>query len=161
MSEEKLSVELEPGNQQASLNINSEHGTFVGWVKKHKKGIIIGSTITTVGIVGGILIGGNWDAITDGAQALISKSKNRSVVTKTPQILVAAVVPVDEITKHVDTDKGRSLLNAGEEFNIRRHPRTLPIGKKASQSKISQAAILGIPLSEHQTWVETYKKNCA
>lgn len=161
MNEENINIQSAPGNQQASSNENPEHGTFVGWVKKHKKGIIIGGSITVVGIVGSILIRKNWDAITDAVKALISISKNGSVVIKTPKVVVKAAVPMEEITKDIVNDKVRALLNAGEEFDVRWHLRALSTGQKASQLKISQAAALGIKLDEHQTWVETYTKNCA
>jgi hypothetical protein len=161
MNEENLNIETTPSNQQTFPKENSENGTFAGWVKKHKKDIIIGGTITVVGIVGGILIVKNWDAITDGIQALISTSKKGSVVTKTQKVVFEAAVPMEEITKDIITDKPRALLNAGEEFDVSRHLRILSTGRKASQSKISQAAALGIKLDEHQTWVETYTKNCA
>lgn len=161
MNEDKRNIESAPSNQQATWNANSEHNTFIGWVKKHKKVVIIGGAITVVGIVAGITIRRNWHSITDGVQALISTSKKGAVEINTPKVVVDLVVPMDEIIKDIGTDKVRALLNAREEFDVRQHLRNLPIGRNASQLKISQAAALGIKLDEHQTLVKTFKKNCA
>ena len=164
MSEEKMNVESSPDNQQASRNENSKHGAFVGWVKNHKKVLIISGTVAVVGIVVGISLGRNWSSIADNMQALISPSNKRAVAIKTPKVVadvVEVTVPMDEIVKDISTDKVKVLLNGGNEFSVRRHPRTLPKGRKASQLKITQAASLGIELEENQTWVIEFTKNCA
>lgn len=164
MNEEKVNVKSSPCNQQISRNDIPKHDTSIGWIKKHKKVLIIGGAVTVVGIVVGISLGRNWSSITDNMQTLISSSNKRAVAFKTPKVVTDVVevsAPMDEIVKDVSTDRVKILLNGGNEFNVRRHPRTLPKGRKASQLKISQAAALGIELEENQTWVIEFTKNCA
>jgi inosine/xanthosine triphosphate pyrophosphatase family protein len=55
MREENMNIESVLRNQNTSSNENAEYSTFVGWVKKHKKGILIaGGAIVAIGRLFGL-----------------------------------------------------------------------------------------------------------
>jgi hypothetical protein len=156
MREENMNIESDPRNQHTSSNENFEYSTFVGWVKKHKKGILIAEG-AIVAIGAGCVVYKNWDSITSIFKAV----KPGPVAINTPPASVMASMPVVDVIPEISTEAVSKIINNGEPFGVCGHPRNLSNGRNASAGKIALALEHGIELREHQTWVENYLKNCA
>lgn len=156
MKEENMHIESELRNQNTSSNENAEYSMFAGWVKKHKKGILIaGGAIVAIGA--GCLVYKNWDSIT----SMFKSSKPDSIVIDKPKVSVKAAMPVVDVIPETQIETVSKIINNGEPYGVCRHPRNLPNGWNASAEKIALALENGIELREHQTLVESYFKNCA
>lgn len=89
MREENMNIESDPRNQHTSTNENSEYSTFVGWVKKHKKGILIaGGAIVAIGA--GCVVYKNWDSITN----IFKTIKPEPIVINNSSVSVKVAMPV-------------------------------------------------------------------
>lgn len=156
MREENMNIESVLRNQNTSSNENAEYSTFVGWVKKHKKGILIaGGAIVAIGA--GCLVYKNWDSVT----AIFKAIKPEPIVINNPQVSIKVAMPVVDVIPEIPTEKVSKIINNGEPFDVCGHPRNLPKGWNASAEKIALALENGTELGEHQTWVKNYLKNCA
>jgi hypothetical protein len=132
-----------------------EHG-ITSWARKHKKGILItGSTIVAFGA--GYMVYKNWDSIL----SIFKTIKPEPIVINNPQVSVKASIPVVDVIPEISTVTGNRIINDGEAFGVCEHIRNLPKNWKASAEKTALASEHGFTLSEHQTWVESFLKNCA
>ncbi len=134
-----------------------EKGTFIKWVKAHKKGLIFAG-ISIASLISIILAIKNKDSIEELWAAL-----QKSVATKVPgdKAVVKVTenaIPVVEIVSTTDI----ILLPVHSEyrvaFGVTDHIRNLHEGWNASPEKIAAAAAHGIELLPGQTWVENYTK---
>lgn len=157
MTEQNMNIESKLRNQHTSLDENSDYSTFVGWVKKHKKGILIaGGAIVAIGA--GYAVHKNWDSVT----AIFKTIKPESIVINNTQASVGiSEMPVVDVIPEIPTESISKLINNGKPFGVCGHPRNLPNGRHASAEKTALALEHGIELREHQTWVKNYLKNCA
>ena len=138
------------------MNIENYEHSFITWVKKHKKGILIaGGAIVAIG--SGYVVYKNWDSI----HALFKSIKSEPIANNNPQIFVDAAMPVVHVISETPTETINRIINDGEAFGVCEHIRNLPNGRNASPEKVALALERGIKLAENQTWVENYLKNCA
>jgi hypothetical protein len=143
-------------NEVKNSNENHEPSTFIGWVKKHKKGIrIAGGVVVAIGT--GYVVYKNWGFIT----AIFKNIKPEPLVTNNTQVAIKVTMPVVDVIPESPTESVSKIINNGEPFGVCGHPRNLSNGRNASAEKIALALEHGIELKEHQTWVENYFKNCA
>lgn len=121
--------------------------TFFDFVKEHKTEIAIGFSIACV--VLGVVIFKNRTA----TNALnIEEVVAKGLKTHGDAISVSSGI----------VDAGHALnLPSNNPINVSEHLRNLPVGWKASQSKIDLAARCGFSLGDHQTWVNSYAKTAA
>ena len=137
-------------------NIENHDHSFITWVKKHKKDILIaGGAIIAIGA--GYVVYKNWDSI----NALFKSNKPEPIVINNPQVSVEIAMPVVDVLPEIPKEMANKILNGGEAFSVCEHIRNLPKGCNASVEKIALASEHGITLDQNQTWVENYLKNCA
>lgn len=134
-------------------------GRVKDFAKKHKKAIII-----TTSVVGVLLVGGTAIYLNKGKLSeLLSDSSlielSASVKTSDIETIADAVCGNNSIDE--TSIRGIRILNNGEPFPVKGHIRNLSAGKKASIEKIEAALRNGIDLEECQTYVDSYMKNCA
>lgn len=127
--------------------MEKEEKTFVNWVKKHKKQLIIAgvSTAAIISIIVGIE---NQKALEEVWASL------RKLIEKKPDVIsvVDNTVSITEVTPVKD------IVTTGKiPHDVAEHLRNLPEGWKASAEKIATAAEHGYDLLPGQTWVETYR----
>ncbi len=136
----------------ARKNIEDREHAIITWAKQHKKGILlVGGAILAIGT--GYMVYENWDAI----RAIFSPMKLKSTEIKNLQTSPKAAMPYVNVIPQVP----EKVINRGEPFGVGEHIRNLSNGRNASAEKIAQALEHGFTLSEHQTWVDNYMKNCA
>jgi len=142
--------------EREKKNIENNENSFVTWVKKHKKGILIaGGTIVAIGA--GYVVYKNWDSIS----AIFKTIKPEPIVINNSNVSVKAAMPVVNVIPEIPTETVNKIINHGEAFGVSEHIRNLPKGWNATVEKTALALEHGFTLSEYQTWVENYLKNCA
>lgn len=135
-------------------NIENHEHSFITWVKKHKKGILIaGSAIVAIGA--GYVVYKNWDSLT----AIFKSIKPEPIAINNPQASVKARMPVMDVLPESPTEVVNKIINHGGAFGVCEHLRNLPKGRNASAMKTALASEYGFTLGAHQTWVENYLKN--
>jgi hypothetical protein len=136
-------------------NIENYEHSFITWVKKYKKGILIaGGAIVAIG--SGYVVYKNWSSI----HALFKSFKPEPIANNNSQIYVEAAMPVVDVIPEIRAETVNRIINAGKAFGASGHNRNLPNGRNASAEKVALALERGIKLAENQTWVEDYLKNC-
>lgn len=156
MKNENQNIETAYDNQQILSNEDSEHDTIVGWVKRHKKGILIaGGTIVTIGA--SCLVYKNRDSIIP----LFKTIKPEPIVSNKPTVSVKVEIPVVDVIPENPTMDVSKIINNGNPFPVSLHPRNLSNGRNASAKKIAQAEKIGLRLEKNQTFVNKYEKNAA
>lgn len=156
MKNENQNIETAYDNQQILSNEDSEHDTIVGWVKRHKKGILIaGGTIVTIGA--SCLVYKNRDSIIP----LFKTIRPQPIVSNNSQVSVNVEIPVVDVISESPTVDVSKIINNGNPFPVSLHPRNLSNGRNASAEKIAQAEKIGLRLEKNQTFVNKYEKNAA
>ena len=122
--------------------------TVLGFLKEHKKEIVIGSAIACAVIVGVVIFKNRTVTNALNIREIVAKGLN----TQGDAISVGSGV--------VETCHALNLPSS-KPINVREHLRNLPDGWKPSQSKIDLAARYGFSLGDHQTWVNPYAKAVA
>lgn len=120
------------------------------FIRKHKKGIIVGTTTIVVAAVTGVIVYKRWDTIIRESKIAESVLGNaKPLTTDTSEILEAAEVC------NIEQSFEEKIIN------IDRYVRNLPDSWNASPEKIEQAKELGIELTEHQTLVNPHTRRSA
>lgn len=119
--------------------------SFFGFIKEHKKVIAIGAITACAAVVGIVIVKNRTATNVLNIEEVVAKGLKTHV----------NVISVDPGVVEVCHE---SNLPSNKLINVNEHLRNLPNGCKASQSKIELAAQYGIPLGEHQTWVNSYAK---
>lgn len=146
-----MHITMDGRQAQGSWHMENEKKTIVGWIKEHKKELIIaGVSIATIITV--IISIKNHKALEEAWESL------RKLVEKAPEtmpvaksIFTADVVPAKEIVEIniIAADRGP--------HDVAEHIRNLPEGWKASAQKIATAVEHGYDLLPGQTWIKTYR----
>ncbi|MBO4687505.1 MAG: hypothetical protein J5636_03250 [Clostridiales bacterium] len=128
-----------------------EKKTFVEWVKKHKKELIVAgvSIVALISVIIGIK---NRKELEDTWSSL------RKLLEKTPESV--PVKRMISVTESVPVKAGLEInfvTNNKIPHDVAEHLRNLPEGWKASAEKIATAAEHGYNLLPGQTWVEAYR----
>ena len=136
--------------------LEKKKGTYITWVKSHKKELIFaGISITSIiGIILGIKNKDSIEALWKALQKSVAQvPADKAIVKVTENTLpvVAAVSTTDMISLPVH----REYMAA---FDVTEHIRNLHEGWHASPEKIAAAASHNIELLPGQTWVENYIK---
>lgn len=132
----------------------SEKYRFVGWVKAHKKQLLIsGISVTAIiGIIFGLknkeAIKELWEALENSLSNTPGKLPESITIVQTAPPVIEEVIPV------------RLYTSPQEPFDVSQHIRNLSGGRHHSIEKAAEAAALGIDLLPHQTLVDIYTK-CA
>ncbi len=141
---------------EISYEIKKEKGTFIKWVKAHKKELFLAgiSIASLIGIILGIK---NKDSIKE-LWAALQKSvaklpADKAVMRVTENPIPVVQTAIESIAVEVTT--------AEKIIDVNKHIRNLPLGHKASPEKLLSAIANGIELSANQTWVDAYSKMCA
>lgn len=136
------------------INEEREIG-FKGWWHRNKKTVyIVGGIIIIVGI--GCVLYIKFDTI----KGLFTVIKPDATIEKKSQVAAKIETAVADILPE-KPESIKKIINGGDAFDVSAHIRNLPLGWKASQEKIMQAAERGITLMEKQTLVNPYTKNTA
>lgn len=106
--------------------------------EKHKKKIKWGLAIAG-GTLAGILVYKNRDTIASWLGQFFRQSTKETVAS--PSAITQTDIVETTTIQHID---------------VPMYMRNLPIGQKASPSKLEQAAEWGYELAENQTWVREY-----
>lgn len=126
-----------------------EEKNFTGWVKKHKKAIVI-TGVGIVTVVGAVLIGKNWTTLCELA-AEIQRSKGQNKLLPSAQVLAPEIVTTVSLPEVQST-----AISEVSSFI-----RNLPEGYHASAAKVATAAENGFELVENQKWVEPFVRRIA
>ncbi len=132
-------------------------GRVKDFAKKHKKAIIITTSVVGVLLVGGTAIYLNKGKMSD----LLSDSSLNELTANVKKADVETISNAVCDNNSIDKISIKAIINNGEPFQVSGHPRNLPQGQKASKEKIEAAQKLKIRLKPGQTFVEEYYKNCA
>ena len=131
--------------------MEKEKKTFLDWIKKHKKELIIAgvSIAAIIAVIVGIK---NHKALEEAWSSL------RKLVEKTPETIhVKKQMPITEVTPVKDSVEINIVTADRIPHDVAEHLRNLPEGWKASVEKIATAAEHGYDLLPGQTWVEAYR----
>ena len=133
-----------------------EKGTFIKWVKAHKKELIFAgiSIASLIGIILGIKNKDSIEELWAALQKSVAKIPADKAVVKTTENTIPVVETVST-TDIISLPVHREYRAA---FDVTGHIRNLCEGWHASPEKISAAAAHGIELLPGQTWVEDYTK---
>lgn len=134
----------------------NEKGTFIKWVKAHKKELIFaGISITLlIGIILGIK---NKDSIKE-LWAALQKSVAKLPADKTVMKVTENANTVVETVSTTDVISLPAHSEYRVAYDVTGHVRNLYEGWHASPEKIVAAAAHDIELLPGQTWVENYTK---
>lgn len=141
---------------EISYKIEKEKGTFIKWVKSHKKELFLAgiSIASLIGIIIGIK---NKDSIKElwaALQKTVAKIPADKAVMKVTEnsISVVETVSTSDIILLPVHREYRAI------FDVTGHIRNLYEGWNASPEKMAAVAAHGIELLPGQTWVESYTK---
>lgn len=156
-------------------------GRFREFIKGHKKGLIIGGSITigAIAYLGYKALSGQHSNI-----CLTNETSSKTLhVFKRMSGLSSIKSPVDTKSKVdisaadlidnnlslignnmcdmsiVHEDVQDRVLNDGMPFHVDGHPRSLPLGRKPSVRQLEMAKEAGVELKENQTYINPYIKN--
>ena len=125
--------------------------TFLDWIKKHKKELIIaGVSIAAIialsmGIKNREAQGEAWSSL-------------RKLLEKTPEAIPTVNSASNVQVMHAKVIEEVDILRTDKiPHDVAEHLRNLPEGWKASAEKIATAAEHGYNLRPGQTWVEAYR----
>lgn len=123
--------------------MKEENKSFAGWVKAHKRELIIAGISATaiIALIVGMRNQQEINALWRQLKLTISRSNNSS-----PSVSMDKVQVAEETTSRLIP------------FDVSEHVRNLHDGWSASADKIATAAEHGYELKPGQTWVEAYKK---
>ena len=125
--------------------------TFLDWIKKHKKELIIAG-VCVAAIIAVIMGIKNREALGEAWSSL------RKLVEKTPE-----AIPTVNSASNVQVMQAKVIEEVDSlridkiPHDVAEHLRNLPEGWKASAEKIATAAEHGYNLRPGQTWVEAYR----
>lgn len=123
--------------------------TTKDFIQKHKKQIIIGTTVIAVTAVAGVVVYKKWDMIKGTKIVNTVLGTTKSCISDTSEILDSAEVYVVE------------QASENKIIDIDLFVRNLPDGWSASPKKLEQAKELGIALADHQTLVNPHIRHIA
>ena len=157
---------------------------FIGWIGRHKKGLIIAGIGIGVVILG-FLGAGNSELIVDSLDRIrksLEKLPEVDVIENATAKVAVKAVPVERVVEAVKLEQvvttvptrqimetasfeqiAEVVVSEGEKpkvvpFMVRKHIRNLPEGWQASAEKIEEAMKEGVTLQEGQTLVDGYMK---
>ena len=125
--------------------------TFLDWIKKHKKELIIAG-VSVAAIIAVIIGIRNRKALGEAWASL------RKLVEKTPEAIPTVNSASNVQVMHAKVIEEVDILRTDKiPHDVAAHLRNLPEGWKASAEKIATAAEHGYNLRPGQTWVEAYR----
>lgn len=125
--------------------------TFLDWIKKHKKELIIAG-VSIAAIIAVIMGIKNREALGEAWSSL------RKLVEKTPEAIPTVNSASNVQVMHAKVIEEVDILRTDKiPHDVAEHLRNLPEGWKASAEKIATAAEHGYNLRPGQTWVEAYR----
>ena len=128
---------------------------FLGWVKQHKKQLILAGISFSV-IIGIILSAKNKEVLEE-LWATLKKSTNNGIQPRFKTISLAqTILPENDV---MITPRNYTLPQ--EPVDVCMHIRTLTGGRVHSAEKAAEAEALGILLLPNQTLVDPYTKYAA
>lgn len=141
---------------EISSETENEKGTFIKWVKAHKKELIFAgiSAASLIGIILGIK---NKDSIKE-LWAALQKSVAKLPADKAVMKVTENTITVVDTVSTTDVISLPAHSEYRAVFDVTGHVRNLYEGWHASPEKIVAAAAHGIELLPGQTWVENYTK---
>lgn len=122
-----------------------EEAKFVGWVKEHKKAILIGTGIV---VLAPIVIAGAVAVV--GAMAAKANDSETGESTGESDVL-------NDIGNIVDFSDFKTNGSPKAPHSVNGFVRNLHEGWKASPEKVAEAAEMGIVLGDNQTYVDSYR----
>ena len=121
--------------------------TFLDWIKKHKKELIIAG-VSIAAIIAVIMGIKNREALGEAWSSL------RKLVEKTPEAIPTVNSASNVQVMHAKVIEEVDILRTDKiPHDVAEHLRNLPEGWKASAEKIATAAEHGYNLRPGQTWV--------
>ncbi|MCR5417871.1 MAG: hypothetical protein K6E84_03055 [Lachnospiraceae bacterium] len=128
-----------------------EKKTFVDWIKKHKRELLVAG-VSIAAIIAMVIGIKERKALEEAWSSL------RSMVEKTPEHVFDAK-PVPSMDAEPVKDIVKMSITSVDKIphDVAEHLRNLPEGWKASAQKIATAADHGYDLLPGQTWVEAYR----
>lgn len=128
---------------------------FLGWVKQHKKQLILAGI--SISVVIGIILGAKNKDILEELWATLKRRTNNDLQPKyQPISLTQTVMPENDA---LITPRNYTLPQ--EPVDVCMHIRTLPVGRVHSAKKAAEAEAIGILLQPNQTLVDSYTKYAA
>ena len=128
---------------------------FFGWVKQHKKQLILAGI--SISVVIGIILGAKNQEVLDELWATLKKSTKNELQPRFKTIsLTQTILPENDV---MITPRNYTLPQ--EPVDVCMHIRTLTGGRVHSAKKAAEAEALGILLLPNQTLVYPYTKYAA
>jgi len=136
--------------------LEKRKGTFITWVKSHKKELIFAgiSIASLIGIILGIKNRDSIEALWKALQKSVAQAPADKAIVKVTENTLPVVATV-RTTDMISIPVHREYM---AEFGVTEHIRNLHEGWHASPEKIAAAASHNIELLPGQTWVENYIK---
>lgn len=126
----------------------SQDKSFFKKIKKHKTQIIVTSTVICTTIVGFLI----YKKMAPKELVKIKGNVSRTLSTNRE---------LRSLESNLPTTANIIELPLGKTTDIPGHPRTLPLGYKASEKQLEIARSLGVTLTENQTYVTDYSRKIA
>lgn len=149
---------MEEYNEKSEISYENqkEKGTFIKWVKAHKKELFLAgiSIASLIGIIIGIK---NKDSIKE-LWAALQKTVAKIPADKAVMKVTENSIPVVESVSTSDIISLPVHREYRAIFDVTGHVRNLCEGWNASPEKMAAATANGIELLPGQTWVENYTK---
>lgn len=135
--------------------MEKEKTDFLGWVKQHKKQLILAGI--SISVVIGIILGARNKDVLEELWAILKKSAKSESQPEFKTIShTQTVLPENEVLI-----SPRNYTLPQEPVNVCMHIRTLTDGRVHSAAKAAEAEALGILLLPNQTLVDPYTKYAA
>ena len=128
---------------------------FLGWVKQHKKQLILAGI--SISVVIGIILGAKNKEVLEELWATLRKSTKNELQPKFKTISLPQTVRPENAS--LLTPRHYTLPQ--EPVDVCMHIRTLPAGRVHSVEKAAKAEAIGILLQPNQTLVDSYTKYAA
>ena len=129
--------------------MKEEKSAFLGWVKSHKKQLILAG-VSIIGIIL-VILGIKNKASLKALWSSLKASIARTPVTKVTTTQVTGVTQSVKLKPIPETP-----IISRAAHDVSKHIRTLPPGRHASPIKQATAAANGFTLLPNQTWVKGY-----